>query len=39
VQVWQVPGTGHTRALFTQPQEWQRRVIAFLDAALYNPST
>ena len=34
VQVWHVPGTGHTRALFTQPDEWQRRVTAFLDGAL-----
>ncbi|MDY7089653.1 MAG: alpha/beta fold hydrolase [Actinomycetota bacterium] len=33
VQVWQVPDTGHTRALHTHPGEWRQRVTAFLDAA------
>jgi hypothetical protein len=22
VQVWRVPGSGHTRALVTRPEEW-----------------
>lgn len=34
VQVWVVPGAGHTAALRTHPQEWEARVIGFLDAAL-----
>jgi hypothetical protein len=34
VQVWEVPGTGHTRALGTHPREWEHRVSAFLAAAL-----
>ncbi|KUL23539.1 alpha/beta hydrolase [Actinoplanes awajinensis] len=34
VQVWQVPGSGHTGGLSTRPDDWQRRVTAFLDAAL-----
>lgn len=34
VQVWVVPDTGHTAALRTQPQQWEARVIGFLDAAL-----
>jgi hypothetical protein len=33
VQVWTVPGSDHTAGLRTSPQEWERRVIAFLDAA------
>lgn len=34
VQVWKVPDTGHTRALFTHPDEWRQRVLGFLAAAL-----
>jgi dienelactone hydrolase len=34
VQVWIVPDTGHTAALRTQPQQWEAKVIGFLDAAL-----
>ena len=34
VQVWVVPDTGHTAALRMQPQQWEARVIGFLDAAL-----
>ncbi|SNY59416.1 alpha/beta hydrolase [Paractinoplanes atraurantiacus] len=34
VQVWRVPGTGHTRACQTRPSEWRQYVTAFLDAAL-----
>ena len=34
VKVWVAPGTGHTDALDTYPDEWEARVIAFLDRAL-----
>lgn len=34
VQLWIVDGAGHTGGLRTQPTEWDRRVTAFLDAAL-----
>ncbi|WP_195210396.1 alpha/beta hydrolase [Actinomarinicola tropica] len=34
VELWVVPDTGHTDALRTHPDEWESRVIAFLDAAL-----
>ena len=34
VQVWVVPGSGHTGGLATHPAEWETRVIAFLDHAL-----
>ncbi|GAB3262289.1 hypothetical protein GCM10027448_36260 [Nocardioides dilutus] len=34
VQIWTVPGAGHTAGLRTEPEEWQRRVLEFLDAAL-----
>lgn len=34
VQVWVVPGSGHTQGLRTAPQAWERHVVAFLDAAL-----
>jgi pimeloyl-ACP methyl ester carboxylesterase len=34
VTVWNVPGTGHTGALRTQPDQWERRVSAFLRDAL-----
>jgi dipeptidyl aminopeptidase/acylaminoacyl peptidase len=34
VEIWTVPGAGHTGGLRTQPDEWGRRVLAFLDAAL-----
>jgi pimeloyl-ACP methyl ester carboxylesterase len=34
VQVWQVPGTGHTKALSTHPGEWEQNVTNFLAAAL-----
>jgi dipeptidyl aminopeptidase/acylaminoacyl peptidase len=39
VQVWEVPDTGHTRALYTQPAQWEQRVIAFLDNALGRPAS
>jgi fermentation-respiration switch protein FrsA (DUF1100 family) len=34
VELWVVPGTGHTDALRTRPREWEERVTQFLDAAL-----
>ena len=34
VQIWQVPGTGHTQALTTHPADWEQRVTAFLAGAL-----
>jgi pimeloyl-ACP methyl ester carboxylesterase len=34
VQTWTVPGAGHTRGLRTEPEEWERQVVAFLDASL-----
>lgn len=33
VEVWEVPGAGHTGALATDPDAWRERVIEFLDAA------
>jgi pimeloyl-ACP methyl ester carboxylesterase len=33
-QMWKVPGSGHTGGLEAQPAEFERRVVAFLDAAL-----
>jgi hypothetical protein len=34
VSVWDVPGTDHTRALRTHPDEWEARVTSFLTSAL-----
>ena len=34
VELWAMPDTGHTQGLFTHPQEWETRVIGFLDAHL-----
>jgi pimeloyl-ACP methyl ester carboxylesterase len=34
VTIWEVADTGHTGALMTHPDEWERRVTAFLEAAL-----
>jgi pimeloyl-ACP methyl ester carboxylesterase len=34
VQVWEVPDSGHTRALATHPDEWAARVTALFDGAL-----
>jgi alpha-beta hydrolase superfamily lysophospholipase len=34
VELWEVPGTGHTEALDTHPAEWEARVTDFLDDAL-----
>ncbi|NLA36694.1 MAG: hypothetical protein GX868_13565 [Actinobacteria bacterium] len=34
VTVWTVAGSGHTQKLDTQPDEWRRQVIGFLDQHL-----
>jgi hypothetical protein len=34
VDLWIVPGAGHTRGLATRGIEWEKRVTGFLDAAL-----
>lgn len=34
VDLWVVPGTGHTQALATHPLEWETKVTGFLDDAL-----
>jgi pimeloyl-ACP methyl ester carboxylesterase len=37
VTVWVVPGAGHIQGLSVAPDEWERTVIGFLDAALAAP--
>lgn len=34
IEVWVVPGASHTAGLDTASEEWERRVVAFLDAHL-----
>ena len=34
VEVWEVPGAGHTGGLAIRPEEWERRVVGFLDREL-----
>ncbi len=34
VDLWVVPGAGHTGGLSTQPKEWEARVTSFLDRSL-----
>jgi dienelactone hydrolase len=34
VELWVVPGAGHTKGYDTVPEEWERRVIGFLDGSL-----
>lgn len=34
VEVWTVPDAGHTRGLRTAPEDWERRVVGFLDRVL-----
>ncbi|QYG93537.1 hypothetical protein HC251_14620 [Iamia sp. SCSIO 61187] len=34
VEVWVVPGSGHTAGLATRPAEWEQRVVRFLEAQL-----
>jgi pimeloyl-ACP methyl ester carboxylesterase len=36
VQVWDVPGAGHTSGLLTAPTEWENLVTSFLDHAIGN---
>jgi dienelactone hydrolase len=38
VRTWTVPGATHTRGLSQAPEEWQRRVLGFLDDALLEPA-
>jgi uncharacterized protein len=33
-EIWEVPGAQHVGGITTQPEEYERRVIAFFDAAL-----
>ena len=33
-EIWRVPGAGHTGGIEAQPEEYERRVIAFFDNAL-----
>ena len=33
-EIWRVPGAGHTGGIEAQPEEYERRVIAFFDSAL-----
>ena len=39
MELWVVPGTGHTAALATHPVEWEQRVTEFLTTALYPDGT
>jgi hypothetical protein len=39
VQVWVVPGAGHTGGLAAQPAQWEARVTGFLDHALGTSGT
>jgi hypothetical protein len=34
IELWVVPGAGHTGGLATEPAGWEARVTAFLDDAL-----
>jgi hypothetical protein len=34
VEVWELPDTPHTQGLADQPDQWEARVVAFLDHAL-----
>jgi hypothetical protein len=38
VVVWTVEGAGHTGGLSTAPDEWEDRVITFLERRLDSPS-
>jgi pimeloyl-ACP methyl ester carboxylesterase len=37
-EIWRVPGAGHTGGLEAQPEEYERRVVAFFDEALLKPN-
>ena len=32
--LWEVPGSGHMEGLDTQPEQYERRVVGFLEDAL-----
>ena len=34
IEVWDLPETPHIQALRLHPEEWERRIIEFLDATL-----
>ncbi|MGZ8783185.1 MAG: alpha/beta hydrolase [Gaiellaceae bacterium] len=36
-EIWKVPGAEHTGGIDARPAEYERRVVAFLDAALLGP--
>jgi len=38
VEVWEVAGAGHTGGLAASPEEWEARVLAFLDRVLVTTS-
>ena len=33
-EIWEVPGAGHIQGLDAQPEEYERRVVGFLDREL-----
>ena len=33
-ELWELPDTSHSHAIWTHPEEWARRVLGFLDGAL-----
>jgi uncharacterized protein len=35
-EIWEVPGSGHMKGIEAQPDEYERRVVAFFDRALLN---
>lgn len=37
VEVWVVPGSGHTAGLRTEPEAWEQQVVGFLDDTLPAP--
>jgi uncharacterized protein len=38
-ELWELPETPHTHAIWTHREEWARRVVGFLDRALLSPLT
>ena len=36
-EIWEVPDAGHIQGLATQPEEYEERVVGFLDEALLGP--
>jgi uncharacterized protein len=39
VEVWELPDTPHTQGLADEPDQWEARVVAFLDQALAPPGS